>query len=215
MATYDGHVIPGQDSRAWINPDLPEGRQEGKYSNHSIHTTIQPLSDMPTSGSHVPGTGREPHGLYLSEIMRGITHHAPLDYHGFTHGGQDAPYLWDRYRTTFRGVPAGEVFPTRSLKWGHDGTRVTSTSHYSGYTAGDHAHNGVPSSLVMLKTGHAPSTYGYSRGGPSEPLNFSAKGVTTNPLEDAGLSVDDKPQGLDHAFQRTREWHGVPSAKAL
>lgn len=214
MATYDGHVIPGQSTTAWINPSTGE---EGEYGNYSVHTTIQPLADMPTEGSHVPGTGRHPHNAYLSEIMRGIPHQAPLAYQGFVHGGQDAPYLWDRYRTTFRGVPASEVFPTRSLNWGHDGTRVTSTSHYSGYTAGDHAHDGVPSARIFLKTGHAPGVYDYSRGGPSEPLNFSIKGVgiAAKPLDDAGVKIEDKPEGLDHAFQRTREWHGVPSARAL
>jgi hypothetical protein len=215
---YVGHrpVLPGQNSNNWRHNVTGE---LGVYSNWSLQSSTHLLEDMPIR-DHVPGTGYHPHGVLLTQMFLGTHSYFPMELARFSHGGQDAPYLrhahWE-----FHGVDSAEVF--HSGEWGYDyvadprdpDRRVFTFSRHSnlwfyGVPSADSTFDGRPfrawddPDLPSFATRHAPYEY---------------KGVGDDRIEDPGEPLSVKyaraETSNEHAHQRTQEWFGVASAKAL
>lgn len=196
-------ILPGQNTGEWAHDETGE---VGEYSNYSLQSSTHLLEDMPIN-DHVPGTGYHPHDVFLTQVARGVFRYAPMELKKFSHGGQSAPYLrhsdWE-----YHGLDGAKVFRGN---WGHDGTRVLSTSRHSNLF-----YYGVPSGDATLD-GHPIRYYG-DAGVPSgfgRTQPYVNQGVTDEALENPGVTLANKPVGPEYGFQDVNEWHGVPSAKAL
>lgn len=205
-------VLPGQNYGDWRHHTTGK---LGVYSNWSLQSSTHLLADAPLR-DHVPGTGRHPNDVLMSQIFTGEQRYAPMELAKFSHGGQDAPYLrhahWE-----YHGVPASEVFHAGT--WGYTTEealdRVFTFSRHSnwwfyGVTSADATFDGRP--RRFWDSADLPS---YAR--LHEPFVF--KGVGEDRLEDSGETLAVKvvraQTSNEFAFQRTNEWQGVTSAKAL
>lgn len=193
-------ILPGQNSNEWRHNVTGE---KGVYSNWQLQSSTHLLDGAPLN-DHVPGTGRHPHGLRLSQQFTGAFRYAPMELSKYSHGGQSAAYL--RHEGfLFHGVPGADVFPAG---YGHDGTREFTFSRFI-----NRGQLGVPSSFRMEDPGHVKRGYGEGIAwhGPTE--SYIYQGVGDDKLEDPGQTQAEK-EGR-YGFERVREHHGVPSSKAL
>lgn len=194
-------VLKGRNANENVNPYTGK---VGVYSNWSIFNPSNVLDGAPNV-NHVPGEGRFPHALQMTRRYLGIDTQAPLDTPGL------GPELeWHNKVVTqysLKGQDGQDVFPD---EFGHL-DRKTSYSLREVFKF-----NGITPE-PLKDPGHTYRVFGdpgiANWFGPRQP--WMNKGVTEQPLEDAGLSLDDKPKGLEYGFPKQNEWKGVPSSKAL
>lgn len=195
---YNGHrpILPQQNANEWTHNLTGE---VGKYSNWQLQSETNALDGAPEN-HHVPGTGRHPGNVQLSQQFRGVFEYNPMEVSRFSHGGQKAPYLRHEH-WKFHGVAGSEIFHEN---FGHDGTRLTSTSRVI-----NRGQFRVPSAFDLDDAGHARRPYGEGliNHGPVD--YYIYQGVGDDVLDGAG--GDDKQYG----FGRVNEQFPVPSAKAL
>lgn len=202
--TYSGNT-PRFSGRSTGDYEHPY-KGAGTYSNWSIFHGDGPLSVFPANEeNHVPGTGRHPHNVQMSRYYTGLEDRTqPLD-----DPGMGPELTWHRKYSdviTIQGEGAQKAF---GVDYGHE-DRVTSYSRWAEYI-----YRGV-TPAPLADPGHEFRRLNEGTAnwfGPTEPLQYH--GVSKTPLHDPGATIEDKPQGLDYAFQKVQEWKGVPSAKAL
>lgn len=171
----------------------------GTYSNWDLFNTSHVLDGAPNT-NHVPGEGREPHGLQLSRWFNGLRDKWPMD-----GAGSGARIDGMRYRPLeYKGSESQKVFGTA---FGHQ-DRVTSYSYYSNYVF-----DGIGVEVL--------DDVGHVRRATSTAFSFGAfdpyinKGISTTPLNDSGHAFPETDDNTYYGFEKVNEWKGVPSAKAL
>lgn len=212
-------VLPGQNTNNWRHNVTGE---LGVYSNWSLQSETHLLEDAPLR-DHVPGTGYHPNGLLLTQMFLGDHAYAPMELAKFSHGGQkwsDAFRLnqpWQFHKPwEYNGLPGAEVFGgTFGYTLAEAADRDFTFSRHSNWKF-----YGVPSAdgtfdgramrywddadLPTYATRHAP--YEYKGVGDD---------IVENPGETDAVKYARAETSNEYAFQRTQEWQGVPSAKAL
>jgi len=202
---YSGNtpIIKGRSTSDFVHPY----KGLGTYSNWSIFAGNGPLADMPEKEDHVPGTGRHPHGLQLSQQFMGLDN----EMHPMADPGSGPELTWHTsYKDAFalKGKDGQDIFPR---DFGHE-KRDSSYALKDPWTF-----RGV-AAAPLEDVGHEQRLFNVGTAnwvGATHPYDYGSKSVSGTPLEDPGAPIDDKPSGLDHAFQRVNEWKGVPSARAL
>lgn len=201
--TYSGSrpVVAGRSTSDFVHPY----KGLGTYSNWSIFAGNGPLSGMPENEDHVPGTGRHPHDVQMTRRFLGTD----FDSKPMEDPGRGAELTWHHKITDVwakQGEGAQDVFSD----FGHE-DRVTSYSLWNSWI-----YRGT-TPAPLRDPGH--EVRGLNDEGTANWFGAKTpwiyKGVTPTPLNDAGTTIDDKPAGLDSAFQKVNEWKGVPSARAL
>jgi hypothetical protein len=193
---YTGYrsVLRGRDADNFIHTYKGE---VGVYSNWSLMDTgSKVLAGMPNT-EYVLGTYK--HARLLEYLFAGGHHIAPINNVGGgtrIEGARFSPL-------TYRGLPGAAA--TYGL--GHAEDRVNSYSAYSNYK-----YDGLISAepLKSDSVGHAVR-YSVSYGGASKPNQF--QGIE-EVLGNVGHAIED---GYDVEYGRNKslEWRGVPSARAL
>ncbi len=214
-------VLPGQNTDDWRHNVTGE---LGVYSNWSLQSSTHLLQDAPLR-DHVPGTGYHPNGLLLTQMFLGDHEYTPMELAKFSHGGQkwsttfrlNQPWLFYSHWRQFEGVPGANVFHAGA--WGYTVDEAKdrnftfsrhSNWHFYGVDSADATFDGRPrrywddADLPAYARLHAPYEY---------------KGVGDDRVEDPGevitIKYERAESSNEYAFQRTQEWHGVTSAKAL
>lgn len=193
-------VLKGQNTKNMVNPYKGTA---GTYSYYPLFSTSHVLDGAPDN-HHVPGTGRHPGSVLLSQLFNGTSLYVhPLS--GVFPDGS-ATYDGARYRPfEFKGLTGAKAF---SASFGH-AKRSTDYSLYSNYIF-----DGVTSANIFANTGHGPRTeaqgaaasFGLFR--PDE-----AQGVTSAKVFTAGYGQANTTG--DYGREKVNEWYGVPSSKAL
>jgi hypothetical protein len=205
-------VFPGQNYNDWVHNTTGE---VGIYSNWSLQSSTHLLQGMPVR-DHVPGEGYHPNDTLMTQIWSGQFEYNPMEGSKFSPVGQSAPYMrFDQWQ--FQGVDSAEIFPSDE-PWGYDyvadprhaDRRLFTYSRFSNLWF-----RGVDSADSTFE-GHEIRYYG----DPEAPAYFGRyqpwvnQGVTETPLKSPSRTVSDK-QESPYGNQRTAEWFGVASAKAL
>ena len=193
-------VLKGQNTKDMVNPYKGTA---GTYSYYPLYSTSHILDGAPDN-HHVPGTGRHPGSVLLSQLFNGTTLYVhPLS--GVFPDGS-ATYDGARYRPLeFKGLVGAQAFGSA---FGHQ-KRTTDYSLYSNYVF-----DGVTSANIFANTGHGPRTeaegaaasFGLFR--PDETQGVTSAKVFTTGYGQANTTGD-------YGREKVNEWYGVPSSKAL
>lgn len=185
--------------RNWNDAEHPT-KGVGVYSNWALFNTSHVLDGAPRE-DHVPGSGRHPHDVRLTQMYHGEFPTYPLEDPG------NGPRIEGMRYRPLENKAAGNNLVFKS-GYGHE-PRETAYSVYNNFTfdgVGVH---------VLDDPGHevrAEGEGGASTFGAFDPWIY--KGITDPALADPGHEV---PEGYDNAygFNKVNEWQGVPSSKAL
>lgn len=204
MATFYSGPRPVLKGRSSANMVHPYKGTVGTYSFWANWSSDHVLDGAPDN-NHVPGTGRHPGNVLLSQIFRGLTLYVHPLSGTFANG---AAYDGARFRPMeHKGLAGAKAFPT---SFGH-------ADRVSDYSYNNNIFDGVTSAEVLTDVGHgrrsdaegAPATFGTFI-----PNEF--KGVASAQVfsADYGQAI---PAGYGNEYGRNRvkEFRGVPSAKAL
>lgn len=204
MATYYVGPRPVLKGRTSANMVHPYKNRVGVYSFWVNWSPDQVLDGAPDN-HHVPGTGRHPGNVFLSQVFRGaMTYLHPLA-GTFADG---AGYEGARFKPMeYKGLAGAKAFPAG---FGH-------ADRVSEYSYNNNIFDGVASAKVLTNVGHgrrseaqgAPATFGFF-------IPEAFQGVTSTQVFPAGYGQA-IPAGYDNEYGRNRvkEFRGVPSAKAL
>jgi hypothetical protein len=204
MATAYVGPRPVLKGRTSANMVHPYKNRVGTYSFWVNWSPDQVLDGAPDN-NHVPGTGRHPGNVFLSQVFRGTSLYIHPLSGSFADG---AGYDGARFRPNeYKGLTGAKAFPAN---FGH-------ADRVSEYSYNNNIFDGVTSSNIMANTGHARRTE--AQGAASSfgffiPAEF--KGVTSTTVFTSGYGQS-IPEGYDNEYGRNRvkEFRGVPSAKAL
>jgi hypothetical protein len=204
---YDGHrpILPPRDSKQ-IN--LVTGEEEESNYSYSEGKNLsgQVLAEMPTEGSHVPGTGYYPGDVAMTRRFLGDDTQSPTDDPGL---GPDTSYMG--HITWPNPVPSAEAM---GGAYGHELGR---DSDYARHTNLE-PHQGVPSADKTLVGGHLPRLQEdapQTGGGATAPFINKGVGEAAEPMDDPGREKPEVNAEGIYGHQHVNEWKGVPSAKAL
>lgn len=194
-------VLKGRTSANMVHP------YKGTVGTYSFWTNWSPdqVLDGAPDNHHVPGTGRHPGNVFLSQVFNGTNLYVHPLSGTFANG---AAYDGARFRPSeFKGLTGASAFPA---DFGH-------ADRVSEYSYNNNIFDGVTSANVMLNLGHgrrseaqgAPASFGYF-------ISDEYKGVTSTKVFTTGYGQA-IPAGYDNEYGRNRvkEFRGVPSAKAL
>lgn len=192
-------VLKGRSSADMVNPYKGTA---GTYSHYPLFA--KGLLDGAPDNHHVPGTGRHPGSVLLSQLFNGTTLYVhPLS---GTFADGSATYDGARYRPLeYKGLAGAAAFPS---SFGH-AKRTTDYSLYSNYIF-----DGVASANIFANTGHGPRTE--AQGAPASFGVFKPEeynGLTSTKVFTAGYGQANVTG--DYGREKVQEWFGVPSAKAL
>lgn len=212
MTTYTGSrfIFPVLDGDDNINPYTGDVE---KYSNWSIFNPVHLLDGAPYA-THVPGTGRHPHDLFMSRVFQGYEDGVqPLKdagdgtrLDGFRYGPWENKAAGNNlvFKSAYGHAPGTPVFPSGQLYW------------YSNYV-----YAGLTQDQPLIDPGHTARLIGatgtastFGRFIPDDPDPTRVDPITG---EDYGQTVPATNTVEDNPYGRNRvnEWFGVPSAKAL
>lgn len=207
MATFYVGPRPVLKGRTTAGMVHPYKGTVGKYSFWENWSTSHVLDGAPDN-HHIPGTGRHPGALLLSQLFTGsVSYIHPLS--GTFQNG--ANYSGSRYRPLeFKGLTGAAVFTNG---YGHLADRVTTYSYYSNFKF-----DGVTSAEALANAGHGQRAYG-AAGVPNSFGYFAPEefhGVTSTTVFSSGYGQA-LPAGYDNAYGKNKvnEYRGVPSARAL
>jgi len=197
-------VLKGQSSAGMVHPYKGT---VGKYSFWVNWSNSHVLDGAPDN-HHIPGTGRHPGSVFLSQLFNGSTLYVHPLSGTFQNGSK---YAGARYRPLeYKGLTGAAAFTNG---YGHTIDRVTSYSFYSNYKF-----DGVTSAEVLTNVGHGQRAYG-SAGvansfGYFIPEEFHGVASTTVFTSGYGQGI---PVGYNNAYGKNKvnEYRGVPSARAL
>jgi len=200
-------VLRGRSTSDMVNPyTTMSGRVRGTgvYSNYSLYSSSQVLSGAPDN-DHVPGTGRHPGNVLLSQLQTGSTLYVGTTPLGGTFPDGTATYDGARFRPfTFRGIDGAKAL---------DGGHVQRSLYYGLYS--NYKFDGVASAEVM------PSGYGHTsrtevQGAPSSFGVFrpnDTHGVSSSAIFTSGYGQLNETG--DYGRNKVKEHKGVASSKAL
>lgn len=202
-------VLKGRSTANMVNPYTTmtgKAKGTGTYSFYPLYSTDHVLDGAPDN-HHVPGTGRHPGNLFLSQLFTGSVFYVHPLSGSFPDGS--ATYEGARFRPyEYKGLAGSVAFPR---DFGQ------ANQYFSEYSYNNYIFDGVDSANVMANTGHAQRTE--AQGAPSSfgyfiPAAFS--GVQSAVVFTAGYG-EAYPTGYDNEYgqNRVKEFQGVPSAKAL
>lgn len=204
MATAYVGPRPVLKGRTSANMVHPYKNKVGVYSFWVNWSPDQVLDGAPDN-HHVPGTGRHPGNVFLSQVFRGaMTYLHPLA-GDFADG---AGYEGARFKPMeYKGLAGAKAFPAG---FGH-------ADRVSEYSYNNNIFDGVTSAKVLTNVGHAKRTE--AQGAPATFGVFipdAFQGVTSTQIFTSGYGQA-IPAGYDNEYGRNRvkEFRGVPSAKAL
>jgi len=193
-------VLRGRNSNDMVNPYKGTA---GTYSFYPLFA--KGLLDGAPDNHYVPGTGRHPGSVLLSQLFNGTTLYVhPLS---GTFADGTATYEGARYKPLeYKGLTGAKAFPSN---FGHAADRTRPYALYSNYIF-----DGVASAEVFANLGHgartdaqgAPATFGIFR-----PEEYN--GVTSSKVFPSGYGQANTTG--DYGREKVQEWFGVPSAKAL
>jgi hypothetical protein len=200
-------VLRGQNTNDMVNPYYTlTGKAKGKgtYSYYPLRNTSQLLTGAPDN-AHVPGTGRHPGNVLLSQLFTGSTLYTGTTPLAGAFADGTATYEGARYRPLeYRGIAGA-----KALNGGH----AKRSLYYGLYS--NFIFDGVAAAEVMpVGYGHgprteaqgAPASFGLFR--PNDVQGVArAKIFTTN----YGQANTTTIYGREHP----KEYKGVPSGKAL
>ena len=200
-------VLRGQNTNDMVNPYYTlTGKAKGKgtYSYYPLYNTSQLLRGAPDN-AHVPGTGRHPGNVLLSQLFTGSTLYTGTTPLAGAFADGTATYEGARYRPLeYRGIAGA-----KALNGGH----AKRSLYYGLYN--NFIFDGVAAAEVMpVGYGHgprteaqgAPASFGLFR--PNDVQGVArAKIFTTN----YGQANTTTIYGREHP----KEYKGVPSGKAL
>lgn len=198
----EGEVVPDVDNTFTFSVNGGSITIDGDFSDSTLDDLISEIGSQLTDGVTV-GRNSAGDGVAFTSVATGVsaevvTTAAPeISLPAETANGSDA----------------------QGSTWGHDGTRTLSTSRHSNLF-----HRGVPSTNMTL--GGSDRAFQVRKSWDDELPTYARrhepyinKGVQPTPLEDGGENLAHKVAfakgNLDRAFQRTKEWQGVKSARAL
>jgi len=194
-------VLRGRNTNDMVNP------WKGTAGTYSFYPLFAPglLTGAPDN-HHVPGTGRHPGSLFLSQVFTGSVFYIhPLS--GVFPDGT-ATYDGARFRPLeYKGLSGAAAF---TAGYGHAIDRANDYALYSNYKF-----DGVTSAEVFAAGfGHAarseaqgaPSSFGLFR-------PFDVHGVVSSTIFTSGYGQANVES--DYGRNKVQEWSGVPSAKAL
>lgn len=194
-------VLRGRSTAEMVNP------YKGTAGTYSFYPLFAPglLTGAPDN-HYVPGTGRHPGNVLLSQLFNGSS----LYVHPLSGTFPDGKATYDgaRYRPLeYKGLAGAAAF---SSGYGHAVDRANDYALYSNYKF-----DGVTSAEVFASGfGHGPRTE--AQGAPSSfglfrPFDFSGVASTTVFTSGYGQANVETEYGRN----KVQEWAGVPSAKAL
>jgi hypothetical protein len=198
-------VLKGRNSNNMVNPYTSmtgKAKSSGTYSFYSLYSSDHVLDGAPDR-NHVPGTGRHPGNLFLSQLLTGaVSYIHPLS-------GEFLNGRGERFSPKeFKGLNGAAVFQPDFGK---------PQAFFSEYNYNNFIFDGVPSTEIMRDAGHAqrteeegaPSSFGYF-------IPDLHQGVESTVVFAAGYGQA-LPVGYDNPYgkNRVKEFRGVPSAKAL
>lgn len=206
MATTAYYVGPRPvlRGRNWKNSVNPYTGKTATYSNWSLFNTEHVLDGAPIANV-TPGTGKFPGDYFMSYIRRGGQHVAPLS---AINGLGTAPRqpLGHYGPNLYRGLTGAKAMPTG---YGHT-PRVTAYSEWSNYVYG-----GLSADSAL------PTGYGHARRAVSTSATFGSfqpkawKGVAPSIAMPVVGSTTTAAYTNAYGKNRTKEWRGTPSSKAL
>jgi hypothetical protein len=192
-------VLKGRSTADMVNPYKGTA---GTYSYYPLFA--KGLLDGAPDNHYIPGTGRHPGNVLLSQLFNGTSLYVhPLS---GTFPDGSATYDGARFRPMeYKGLSGAAAFPSG---FGH-AERTTDYSLYSNYIF-----DGVASANAFANTGHgprteaqgAPASFGVFR--PNEPQGVDSAKVFTAGYGQANVTSD-------YGREKVKEWYGVPSARAL
>lgn len=198
-------VLKGRNSNNMVNPyTTMTGKQKssGTYSFYPLYSSDHVLDGAPDN-NHVPGTGRHPGNLFLSQLFTGSVFYIHPLAGDFENG------IGERFRPKeYKGLEGAAVF---QRNFGQ------ANQYFTEYGYNNYIFDGVPSAEALLDVGHgrrteaqgAPASFGYF-------IPDEFKGVESAVVFDVGYGQA-YPTGYDNLYgkNRVKEFRGVPSAKAL
>jgi len=191
-------VLKGRSTADMVNPFKGTA---GVYSYYPLFA--KGLLDGGPDNHYVPGTGRHPGSVLLSQLFNGTT----LYVHPLSGTFKDgSAYEGARFKPfEYKGLTANSAFPS---SFGH---AVDSQNDYSLYS--NYKFDGVTSAEVFASGfGHAPRTSGapssFELFRPEEFAGVSSAAVFTSGYGQANTTSD-------YGRNKNLEYKGVASAKAL
>lgn len=185
-------VLRGRNTNDMVNP------WKGTAGTYSFYPLFAPglLTGGPDN-HHVPGTGRHPGNVLLSQIFNGSTLYIHPLSGTFANGiGYDgARFKPKEYKGLSGAFPAG---------YGHASDKTRSYALYTNYVF-----DGVTSAEIFASGfGHAKRTTDYSLYN-----NAIFDGVDSAQLFPSGYGQANTAS--EYGRNKVQEWKGIPSAKAL
>ena len=200
-------VLRGRSTSDMVNPYITMSgrvRGTGVYSNYSLYSSSQILSGAPDN-NHVPGTGRHPGNVLLSQLFTGSTLYVGTTPLGGVFPDGTATYDGARFRPyTFRGIDGAKAL---------DGGHVKRNLYYGLYS--NYKFDGVASAEAM------PSGYGHTSRTEAEgaPASFGrfrpndVHGVASSTIFTSGYGQQNTTS--EYGRNKVKEHKGVTSSKAL
>lgn len=196
MATYyvgPRPVLKGRSTADMVNPFKGTA---GTYSFYPLFASGL-LTGAPDN-NHVPGTGRHPGNVLLSQLFNGTSLYDGTTPLAGTFADGTTTFGGMRFRPNeYKGLST-----SKALDGGH-AKRTTDYSLYSNYFF-----DGVASAEVFANIGHAPRTTSYSLYN-----NYIFDGVASAEVMPAGYGQANVTS--EYGRNKVGEYKGVPSAKAL
>lgn len=194
-------VLRGQSTADMVNPYYTmTGKAKGKgtYSYYPLYSTSQLLTGGPDN-NHVPGDGRHPGNVFLSQLFNGSTLYQGTTPLGGTFANGSAQYDGARFQPQqFKGLNSAQA-----LNGGHAVGRANDYALYSNYKF-----DGVTSAEAFSGMGHAKRVTAYSLYSSHIFDGVTSANVFTTNYGQANVTSD-------YGRSKNQEWKGVASAKAL
>lgn len=196
MTTYYVGPRPVLKGRSTAGMIGPKG-VAGTYSYYPNYSNSHALDGGPDN-NHVPGSGRHPGNVLLSQLFNGTTLYISTTPLAGTFADGTATYGGVRFRPSeYKGLAQ-----TRALNGGH-AKRVTDYSLYSNYIF-----DGVASADASFNTGHAKRVTAYSVYN-----NYIFDGVASTKVMPVGYGQANVAS--EYGRNKVGQHNGVASAKAL
>ena len=193
-------VLAGQNTNRMVNPYYTmtgKAKGTGTYSYYPLYSTSQILRGGPDN-AYVPGTGRHPGNVLLSQLLTGSTLYVGTTPLAGTFADGTATYDGARFRPfEYRGLSSAQA-----LSGGH-AKRTTDYSLYTNYTF-----DGVTSANAFANMGHAKRVTAYSLYN-----NYIFDGVPSTEVIKG--SYGQANTTTEYGRAKPKEWKGVASSKAL
>jgi hypothetical protein len=174
-----------------------KAKGKGTYSYYPLYNTSQLLRGGPDN-AHVPGTGRHPGNVFMSQLLNGSTLYNGTTPLRGTFADGTATYDGARFRPfEYKGLSSA-----KALSGGH-AKRATAYSLYTNYTF-----DGVTSANAFANMGHAKRTTAYSLYN-----NYIFDGVPSTEVIKG--SYGQANTTTEYGRVKPKEWKGVASSKAL